>query len=81
MKLTEPQLAALRLYALSDGERVREGRTPRVNVIGRLAQLGLVAIRTEWVHNGTTYRSKQRLAIVDVQVTPAGRRLIASEED
>lgn len=81
MKLTAPQLAALKLYALPDGQRIRQGWTPRRDVTGRLAHLGLVAVRTEWVHNGATYRSKQRLAIVDVKVTEAGRQLIMNREN
>lgn len=81
MKLTAPQLAALQLYALPDGKRIRQGWTPRRDVVNRLAHLGLVAVRREWVHNGLTYRSKQRLAIVDVKVTDAGRQLIMNEEN
>lgn len=79
MKLTAPQLAALQLYALPDGQRIRQGWTPRRDVVGRLAALGLVAVRADWVHNGLTYRSKQRLAVVDVKVTPTGRALLDTD--
>jgi hypothetical protein len=74
--LTAPQLAALRHFAQSDAERNRAGWTPRIDVIGRLAALGLVRTRTAWVHNGLTYRSRQRLAVVDVYVTDTGRAVL-----
>lgn len=78
MKLTGPQLAALRLYALPDSEAVRQGWWPRRNVTGRLAALGLLDVRTGMVHTGTTYRSRQRLDIVHVSVTAKGRALLGT---
>lgn len=77
IKLTAPQLAALRFFALPDSERIRADRRPRRDLVGRLSPLGLLNVRTAWVHIGTTYRSKQRLAVVDVHVTDAGRALLA----
>lgn len=80
MKLTAPQLAALRFYAQPDAERARATRTPRRDLIGRLVPLGLLTVRTDWVHTGTTYRSRQVLTVVDVHVTDAGRALLAEEK-
>lgn len=80
-KLTAPQLAALRLYALPDGEALRLGWWPRRDVTGRLAALGLVTVRTALVHQGLTYRSRQRLDIVHVAVTPEGRGLLDSTHE
>lgn len=78
MKLTAPQLQALRFYASSDRERWQADRYPRADVRGRLGALGLLSFRTAMVHSGTTYRSRQRLAVVDVYVTDAGRALLDS---
>lgn len=82
MKLTAPQLRVLRYYAAG----VRTNRDavfgpPRRDVRGRLVQMGLLSVRTAMVHTGTTYRSKQRLAVVDVYVTDAGRALLAEIEE
>ena len=76
MKLTAPQLQALRYYATEGRERWRIP-SPRADVRGRLGALGLLRFRTEWVHRGLTYRSRQRLTVVDVFVTDAGRVLLA----
>lgn len=78
-KLTAPQLGALRLYAMPDGEAIRQGWWPRRDVTGRLAQLGLLKVRTEMVHQGLTYRSRQRLEVVHVTVTTEGRALLDSD--
>jgi len=78
VKLTAPQLLALRFYASSDRERWTADRYPRADVRGRLGALGLLSFRTAMVHTGTTYRSRQRLAVVDVYVTDAGRALLDS---
>jgi hypothetical protein len=77
MKLTAPQVEALRFYATQSPERWRADRYPRADVRGRLGALGLLSFRTAMVHVGTTYRSRQRLAVVDVYVTDAGRALLA----
>lgn len=79
MKLTAPQLAALRFYAQPDAERARATRTPPRDLIGRLVPLGLVTVRTAWVHTGATIRSRQVFTVVDVYVTDAGRALLTEE--
>ncbi len=76
MKLTAPQMAALRYYGTALDER--GDRVPRRDLIGRLVSLGLVTVRTDWVHTGSTYRSRQVLTVVDVHLTDAGRALLAS---
>lgn len=75
VKLTAPQLAALRYYGTSLDER--GDRVPRRDLIGRLVSLGLVTVRTDWVHVGSTYRSRQVLTVVDVHLTDEGRALLA----
>lgn len=78
MKLTAAQLRALRFYVTEDPARWKTDRYPRADVRGRLGALGLLSFRTAMVHTGTTYRSRQRLAVVDVYVTDAGRILLDS---
>lgn len=78
IKLTAPQLAALRFYASEGRERWAADRYPRADVRGRLGALGLLSFRTAMVHTGTTYRSKQRLMVTDVYVSEAGRALLAN---
>lgn len=75
-RLTGPQLQALRFYATEGSQRWQQP-SPRADVRGRLVQLGLLTVRTAWVHNGITYRSKQRLAVVDVHMTDSGRAALA----
>jgi hypothetical protein len=83
MKLTDPhrpsagRAAVLRHRAPGALEGARQ-LGPRADVRGRLGALGLLSFRTAWVHTGTTYRSRQRLAVVDVHVTDAGRQLLAA---
>jgi hypothetical protein len=77
MKLTAPQLAALRFYATEGPERWKMP-SPRADVRGALGALGLLRFRTEWVHTGLTYRSRQRYTVVDVYMTDAGRALLDS---
>lgn len=76
MKLTVPQVEALRFYATESSERWRVERYPRADVRSRLGTLGLLSFRTAMVHAGITYRSRQRLAVVDVYVTDAGHALL-----
>jgi hypothetical protein len=80
VKLTEPQLAALQYYGTDSRERWRVHASwgPRADVRGRLVSMGLLSVRTAMVHAGTTYRSRQRLAVVDVHMTDAGRALLDS---
>lgn len=73
-RLTGPQLRAL---ATEGPQRWRQ-TSPRADVRGRLGALGLLTFRIEWVHTGLTYRSRQRLTVVDVFVTDAGRALLDS---
>ena len=80
MKLTAPQLAALRYYATEGYPRYKLSG-PRANVRDRLVRLGLLTVRTAMVRTGTTYRSRQRLAVVDVHVTDAGRALLAETKE
>lgn len=76
--LTVPQLRVLRYYAAPLRDRDYTVRSPRRDVRGRLVQMGLLSVRTAMVHTGITYRSKQRLAVVDVYVTDAGRAYLES---
>lgn len=76
MKLTPAQVRALRFYAAEGPTRWKADRYPRADVRGRLGALGLLSFRTAMVHTGTTYRSRQRLAVVDVYVTDKGRALL-----
>jgi hypothetical protein len=77
VRLTAPQLRALRYYATEGRERWQQA-SPRADVRGRLGALGLLRFRTEWAHTGLTYRSRQRYTVVDVFVTDAGRALLDS---
>lgn len=72
-RLTTAQADALR-YLHADKTTATP---PRVDVLKRLEEMGLVELRRAWVHVGLTIRSRQRFAIVDRHLTAEGRRLAA----